>query len=92
MGDKLAGLSAYQMRDGVVRFTHTEVFDAYEGKGVGAALVRAALDDVRSRGLLVEPACPFVAAFIARHEDEYADLLSKGSAGGDRIVGDAELG
>jgi uncharacterized protein len=53
-------------------FTHTEVPPADEGKGIGARLVRAALDDARQRGFKIVPACSFVAAFIRRHP-EYND-------------------
>ena len=55
-------------------FTHTEVFDAYEGKGVGSALARGALDDVRARGGRLVALCPFIAAYLERHP-EYADLV-----------------
>jgi predicted GNAT family acetyltransferase len=69
-----AGLAAYTVEDGAVRFTHTEIDDAYEGKGMGATLVRAALDAVRARRLAVLPQCPFVRGWIARHPD-YVDLV-----------------
>jgi hypothetical protein len=55
-------------------FRHTEVAGDFEGKGVGGALARAALDDLRARGLRVRPLCPFVAAWIGRHP-EYLDLV-----------------
>ena len=57
---------------------HTEVEPEHEGKGVGAALVQGALDDVRDRGLKVQPLCPFVAAYIQRHPD-YEDLVTSGA-------------
>ena len=50
-------------------FTHTEVPAADEGKGIGTRLVRAALDDVRRRGLTIVPACSFVADFVRRHPE-----------------------
>jgi predicted GNAT family acetyltransferase len=53
----------------------TEVPEALEGQGIGSALARGALDDVRAQGLQVIPLCPFVAAFIRRHP-EYLDLVS----------------
>jgi uncharacterized protein len=53
-------------------FTHTEVPAADEGRGTGASLVRAALDDARKRGFKIVPACSFVAAFVRRHP-EYND-------------------
>ena len=33
---ELAGFSEYRQVEGARVFTHTEVFDAYEGKGVGS--------------------------------------------------------
>ena len=70
----LAGYAVYQLGEGQVVFTHTQVLPAFEGQGVGRALAAAALDDVRARGLRVVPLCPFIAAYIRRHR-EYADLL-----------------
>ena len=51
---------------------------AAEGQGVGAALVRHALDDARAHGWRVVPVCPFVRAYLARH-GEYRDLLAPGA-------------
>lgn len=50
--------------------SHTEVPTALEGRGVGSALVRAALAHVREAGATVMPLCPFVLAYLARHPDE----------------------
>jgi predicted GNAT family acetyltransferase len=72
-----AGLAAFEERPGVVVFTHTEIDDAFEGKGLGSTLARAALDDVRARGLKVLPHCPFIRSWIERHPD-YQDLLAGG--------------
>lgn len=70
----LAGFAEYRRRDGRTVFTHTEVDDAFEGRGVGGALARAALDDVRRRGERAVPVCPFIADWIERHPD-YDDLV-----------------
>jgi predicted GNAT family acetyltransferase len=56
-------------------FTHTDIDDAFEGRGLGSTLVRAALDTARERGLAVRPDCPFVRAYVAKHPDEYLDLV-----------------
>ncbi|MET7835430.1 hypothetical protein GA0070622_4566 [Micromonospora sediminicola] len=72
--DALAGFTAYLPRGEVLVFTHTEVDDRYQGQGVGAALIKGTLDQVRARGGRVVPRCPFMAAFIERHPD-YADLV-----------------
>lgn len=71
----LAGFTQYRMTDpGLIVFIHTEIDDAYEGRGLGSILIRAALDAARSRGLAVRPDCPFVRGYIARHS-EYLDLV-----------------
>jgi uncharacterized protein len=71
----LAGFAAYRDEGDRLVFTHTEVDDAYEGQGLGGRLAAGALDDVRRRGLLVVPRCPFIRAWIERHPD-YADLVA----------------
>ncbi|KRF05237.1 hypothetical protein ASH00_12635 [Arthrobacter sp. Soil782] len=70
-----AGFAAYRLKDQQVTFTHTEVDSAFEGHGLGSALARFALDDVRERGLHAVPRCPFIAAYIERHP-EYQDLVA----------------
>ena len=70
----LAGVAAYELADGVITFTHTVVADAFEGRGIGSALARAALDDARAEGLAVVPRCPFIAGWI-EHHPAYADLV-----------------
>ena len=70
----VAGFAAYRRSPERVVFTHTEVADAFEGRGVGSQLVRAALDSVRNEGLQVVAQCPFVESWIERHP-EYVDLL-----------------
>jgi predicted GNAT family acetyltransferase len=69
-----AGLVAYRLAGDEITFTHTEIDDAYAGRGVGGVLVRAALDAARDAGLAVLPQCPFVRGWIARHPD-YRDLV-----------------
>ena len=46
----------------------------FEGRGLGGRLVVGALDDIRARGLLTVPLCPFAAEYIRRHP-EYQDLV-----------------
>ncbi|MGC5019589.1 GNAT family N-acetyltransferase [Micromonospora sp. DT47] len=72
--DAFAGFTAYIPRGEVLVFTHTEVRPEFQDMGVGAALVRASLDQVRERGGRLVPQCSFVRAFIERHP-EYAELV-----------------
>ena len=71
---EVAGFAQYGVRPGLIAFVHTEIADGHEGEGLGSKLIRAALDDARSRGLHVLPFCPFVNGYIERHP-EYADLV-----------------
>lgn len=71
----LAGFVEYELSEGGIDFTHTVVRDEFEGKGVGGALVKHALDDARARGLRATPTCTFVKSYIERHP-EYADLVA----------------
>ena len=74
---ELAGFAAYETADDLITFTHTEVFDVYEGQGVGSALARGALDAVRADGSRkVLPRCPFIRGWIDKHPD-YQDLLDR---------------
>jgi predicted GNAT family acetyltransferase len=72
---ELAGFAEYTLSIGTITFTHTEVMDAFEGQGIGSALARFAIDDVRAEGgRRVKPVCPFFAEWISRHPD-YQDLV-----------------
>jgi uncharacterized protein len=76
IGGELAGFAEYVPGDEVVTFTHTQVVEEFEGRGVASTLVRAALEDVRSRERTVRAECPFVAGYLERHAADYGDLLS----------------
>lgn len=69
----LAGFLTYRLEPGVLVLVHTKIRPEHRGSGVGSALVRGALDQIRARGERVVDRCPFVTAFIDRHPG-YADL------------------
>ncbi len=72
---KLAGKTQFFEQDGKRVFFHTEVGDEYGGRGLAGILVKDALDTTRSEGLRVVPVCPYVAAYVKKHDDEYGDLV-----------------
>ena len=66
----------YQSNGPVVALVHTGVPHALEGKGIAAALVKAALAWARDESLVVQPRCSYVATYMQRHP-ETQDLLAK---------------
>lgn len=68
------GAAHYERNGNVITFTHTEVPAELGGKGVGSALIKGALDQVRADGLKVIAQCPFVKAWIGKNP-AYSDLL-----------------
>ena len=71
----LAGFAEYNVLSEAVMFTHTEIDNAYEGKGLGSKLARHAFDDVRAQGKQVIPVCEFIAGFVRKHRGQYGDLV-----------------
>lgn len=71
----LVGVADYRVDGTTWTFSHTEIAPAHRGQGLGAELVRGALDDVRQAGGRVVPRCWYVADFIEAHPD-YRDLLA----------------
>ena len=66
----------YRIGPGVVTVTYTEVPPSMRGRGIGAKLSRAVLEQIRAEGLKVIPRCGFFARFIKEHP-EYHDLLAE---------------
>ena len=72
---EIAGFAEYILTDELIVFTHTEVDRRFEGKGVGSAIARFALEDVRAEGKRkVMPLCPFIKGWIGRHR-EYVPMI-----------------
>ena len=72
---ELAGFAEYRLRPPLIAFTHTLIDPRFEGQGLATRLIRAALSEARSAGLVVLPFCPFVRSYIAGHAAEYLDLV-----------------
>ena len=73
---RVVGFAEYSTHGDTVVFPHTEIEASMRNRGLGAELVRGALDDVRARGNRVVAQCWYVAEFIDQHT-EYADLLAQ---------------
>ena len=70
---KLA-LLEYRDAGGDRYYTHTEVPQALEGRGIAGQMAKAALDQAQAEHLSIVPLCPFVRSYIERHP-EYKPLV-----------------
>ena len=70
------GFLQYQSLPGPTVLEHVEIEPRFEGRGLGGALTKAALDEFRARGVTVVPQCPFIARYIRSHP-EYTDMVSR---------------
>jgi predicted GNAT family acetyltransferase len=65
----------YRSAGAMMTILHTGVPDAIGGRGIAAALTRAALEFARRSRWRVRPQCSYAAAYMRRHA-EYADLMA----------------
>lgn len=72
---ELAGFAEYQLGKDMIAFTHTQIDDAFSGRGLAKVLVAEMLADVRERKLAVRPFCPYVRKVIAENQADYLDLV-----------------
>ena len=59
----------YETGDGRIVITHTIVPSEIGGRGIAAALVKAALEYARDQGLNVEPQCSYADVWMRRHPE-----------------------
>jgi predicted GNAT family acetyltransferase len=65
-------------RDGQRVFTHTEVDENYEGRGLATILIAEALQATREAGLQIVAECPTVANYVRKHDDIDAIVTGDG--------------
>lgn len=72
------GFAEFTDRDGQRIFTHTEVADAFEGRGLATILVSAALQTTLDAGLRIVAVCPMVVGYLDKHHefDDVSDPVS----------------
>lgn len=71
---KPVGLEAFADRDGQRIFYHTEIDEAFGGRGLGTVLIAEALAVTRADGLRIVGVCPMVAGFLKKHP-EFNDIV-----------------
>jgi len=73
LDDQLAELT-YRLVGRRLVIVHTGVPAPLEGRGVGSALVRAAVDWATAEGYTVVPGCPFARGWLRRHPEAAASV------------------
>ena len=73
---KPVGLVAFAERDGQRVFYHTEVDEAFGGRGLATVLIEQALSATRADGLRIVAVCPMVAHYVGSHHD-FDDIVDQ---------------
>ena len=74
-GKQVALLDHPEVREGVVRLTHTEVDPSMGGQGIAGKITRFVADKLREDGIKAELSCSYSIKWFSEHP-EYADLLA----------------
>ena len=74
VGDTLAGFAEFDHRPGEIRFIHTEVDPAFQGRGLAGILAKAALTDAAASGEAIVPLCPYIAKYLETHDIPGAEI------------------
>jgi predicted GNAT family acetyltransferase len=74
-GKLLAEINFPTTEDGFVDFAGTYVDLSLRGQGIGDQLVRAAIVEIRKRGVKSIVTCPYVKTWFSRHS-EASDVLA----------------
>lgn len=64
----LAGFAEFDLRPGTIRFIHTEIDPAFQGKGLAGRLAADALADAAASGDDIVPICPYIAKYLRTHD------------------------
>ncbi|MEJ2885028.1 GNAT family N-acetyltransferase [Actinomycetospora aeridis] len=56
---------------------HTEVDDAYGGRGLAGQLVRAVFEAARAEGVAVVPRCPYAQQWLGKHPEYLGDVPAR---------------
>lgn len=67
--DGLKPRIVYIRKQNQIHLTHTEVPTQLEGRGIGSALLKLVLEDIKEKKLTLVPVCPFIVSYIERHPE-----------------------
>jgi hypothetical protein len=72
--DGQVAVMTYNLNPPQLMITETLVPEALEGRGLASRLAAAVVADVRARGLVLLPVCPYLAGWLQKHP-EHADVV-----------------
>ena len=75
-GRVIAEITFPAVFDGIVDISHTFVDPSLRGQGVADSLMRAAVAEIRAKGLKTRTSCPYAENWFLKHAD-FSDLLDK---------------
>jgi NAD+ kinase len=81
LGGEVAGTLQYIRTPDHIELLHTEIDQAFQGRGLASRLAGGALDEIRARAGRAVVSCPFVAGYLQRHP-EYGSVVVLRESGG----------
>ena len=75
-GDELLSFAPYSEVDGVIVMPHVETRVQHRGNGYSSVLMAGVVDDVRARGVTIDPICWVARQYVAVLPDA-ADLTAR---------------
>lgn len=73
-GEVRAGKMDIAIKESILTVYHTEVDEAFSGKGFAKLLLEKLVGYARENNLKIIPLCPYVFAQFKRHPAEYLDV------------------
>lgn len=70
------GLTAFAEHDVQRVFFHTEVDEAFGGRGLATILIEQALIATRAEGRRIVPVCPMVVAYVGKNH-QFDDIIDR---------------
>ncbi|BBZ19877.1 GNAT family N-acetyltransferase [Mycolicibacterium gadium] len=65
----VAGFTQISDTDGQRTFPHTEMDDAFQGRGLASILIGEALQQTKDEGLRIVPVCSMVRSYVEKHPE-----------------------
>ena len=72
--DGQTAVVTYNLVEGGLMVTETIVPIPLEGQGIASRMAKHVLSDIKTRGLVILPVCPFFAGYLKKHP-EWADIV-----------------